>query len=85
MGRAIDMEKDIDIIKSRVKKLENIARGMSDTIEDLEETIDVLIDKEKAKEKKTDGKEKSNNETDDGSSGKSNKRKTNTVSKTNKS
>ena len=76
MGRAIEMENQIDSINMKLSKLENIVRGMAHTLDELEESVS------KSKEKKTNGKEKSNNEGNDGSSGKSNKRKTNTVSKT---
>ena len=85
MGRAIDMEKDIYEIKIKLKKLENIVRGMTHTMEDLEETLDVIIDEDELKEEKTNVKEKSNDEGNDAGSGKPNKRKTSTVSKTSKS
>ena len=81
MGRAIDMEKDIDILKHKLQKLENIVKGMSHTMSQTKH-IDII---EETKEKKTNGKKKSNNEGNDGSSGKSNKRKANSVSKANKS
>ena len=32
MGRAIDMEKDIGILKTKVEKLENIVMGMTHTM-----------------------------------------------------
>ena len=34
MGRAIDMEKDIDVLKAKVEKLENIVRGMSHQLDE---------------------------------------------------
>ena len=34
MGRAIDMEKDIDALKAKVEKLENIVRGMSHQLDE---------------------------------------------------
>ena len=37
MGRAIDMEKDIDMLKREVKRLENIVRGMSNSINEMED------------------------------------------------
>ena len=37
MGRAIDMEKDIDMLKAQVKSLEDIVRGMTHTMDGLEE------------------------------------------------
>ena len=57
MGRAIDMEKDIDGLKLRVEKLENIVRGMTHTVSQREH-IDLV---EETKPKETDEKEKTNN------------------------
>ena len=37
MGRAIDMEKDIDVLKKQVKKLEDIVRGMTHTMDSFSE------------------------------------------------
>ena len=37
MGRAIDMEKDIDMLKRKVEKLENTVRGMTHTIDEIDE------------------------------------------------
>ena len=37
MGRAIDMEKDIDMLKIEVEKLNNIVRGMSSSLSELED------------------------------------------------
>ena len=45
MGRAIDMEKDIDALKKQVEKLENIVRGMSHQLE--EASIPVTVRGEK--------------------------------------
>ena len=73
MGRAIDMEKDIDILKSKVEKLENIVRGMTHTMSEtkhidlVEETKEKIGDKEKT--------EKTNNKRSSKSNRKSNKRK----------
>ena len=64
MGRAIDMEKDIDMLKMQVKKLEDIVRGMSHT---MSETKHIDIVKE-TKPKESDEKKKANNE-GDGKSG----------------
>jgi len=70
MGRAIDMEKDIDALKIKVEKLENTVRGMCSKLDELDEKstktkhIDIT---EEVKEKK-DGKKKANNK---GSSSKS--------------
>ena len=70
MGRAIDMEKDIDKLKAEVKKLNNIVRGMSN---ELTEVTEVLFEEEEEvkKEDKKDAKEKANAK-GNGKSGKSN-------------
>ena len=59
MGRAIDMEKDIDELKKEVKRLDNIVRGMSSELTDVTE---VLFEEEEVeiKEEKKDGKKKAN-------------------------
>ena len=65
MGRAIDMEKDIDALKIQVKKLEDIVRGMTHTMDSFSEKstttehID-LVDDVKVEEEKDNGKEKAN-------------------------
>ena len=72
MGRALDMEKDIDMLKKQVKSLEDIVRGMTHTMDGLEEKssktehID-LVDDVKPEEDK-DGK-KANNKTSSKSAG----------------
>ena len=45
MGRAIDMEKDIDTLKLRVEKLENQVRGMVSRIDELDEDMDEIYEK----------------------------------------
>ena len=70
MGRAIDMEKDIDMLKTKVEKLENIVRGMTHTVSQREH-IDLV---EEIKPKETDEKKETNNEGDGKSSVKSNRR-----------
>ena len=55
MGRAIDMEKDIDMLKIEVQKLNNIIRGM---VGELSEINDVIFEEEETKEEKKDGKKK---------------------------
>ena len=45
MGRAIDMEKDIDALKTQMKKLENTVRGMVSKLDDLEEDMDEIYEK----------------------------------------
>ena len=90
MGRAIDMENDIDKLKVKVEKLENQVRGMISKIDEISEKssktkhIDLVEDvgaeiEDNKKEK--DGKKKTDNEGDaksskqpDSKSGKSNKR-----------
>ena len=80
MGRAIDMEKDIDVLKAKVEKLENIVRGMTHTMSERKH-IDLV---EETKEK-TDGEKKTNDEGNGKSSGKSNKRKSASSTKNSKS
>ncbi len=38
MGRAIDMEKDIDVLKSKVERLETAFDGLASTVESLQDT-----------------------------------------------
>ena len=80
MGRAIDMEKDIGILKTKVEKLENIVRGMTHTMSETKH-VDIV---EETKEK-TDGKKETNDEGNGKSSRKSNKRRSTTASKNSKS
>ena len=70
MGRAIDMEKDIDGLKLRVQKLEDIVRGMTHTVSQREH-IDLV---EETKPKESDEKKETNNEGDGKSSVKPNRR-----------
>ena len=80
MGRAIDMEKDIDTLKLRVEKLENQVRGMVSKLDEINEKssktkhIDLTEVKNETKEEKT------NNEGD----GKSSKSVNTTKSKSSK-
>ena len=69
MGRAIDMENDISVLKMKVEKLENIVRGMTHTMSETKH-IDIV---EETKEK-TDGKKETNDEGDGKSSVKPNRR-----------
>ncbi len=70
MGRAIDMEKDIDALKIQVEKLENQVRGMVSKIDEISEKssktkhIDLTEVKDETKEKET-------NDEGNGKSGKS--------------
>ena len=81
MGRAIDMEKDIDVLKTKVEKLENIVLGMSDVLDKVEERV---LGKEK-KETSKDGKKKTNNKRNTKSSKQSDNGKTDVNSKASKS
>jgi len=77
MGRAIDMEKDIDMLKAQIKSLEDIVRGMTYKMDGLEEkstTIEHvnLVDDVKVEEE-NDGKEKANDKRDGKSSKSDNK------------
>ena len=71
MGRAIEMEKQIYVLEDRVEKLESIVRGMTYSIDELENKssktkhIDII---EETKPKESDEKKKANNE-GDGKSG----------------
>ena len=80
MGRAIDMEKDIDVLKTKVEKLENIVRGMTHTMSETKHIDLVEITKEKA-----DGEKETNNEGNGKSSRKPNKRKSTSSAKNSKS
>jgi len=89
MGRAIDMEKDINSLKLKVEKLENIVRGMTHSMDEMSEKstktkhID-LVDDVKTEEE-TDGKEeKANDEGSNASSGSGNKSSRSTKKKTSK-
>ena len=71
MGRAIDMEKDIDTLKLRVEKLENQVRGMVSKLDEINEKssktkhVDLTEVKNETKEEKTnnEGNGKSNKST----------------------
>ena len=76
MGRAIDMEKDINQMKIRLEKVERTLNGMAYTLDEIEEksskTKHVDIIKETKKEV-TNEEKKTNNEGNGKSSGKSNR------------
>ena len=80
MGRAIDMEKDIDYLKMKVNKLENTIRGMCSKLDELDNAIfdyeedveEVVEEVVKEKKEKKDGK-KANNKTSSSSSKRSTK------------
>ena len=69
MGRAIDMAKDIVVLKQKVEKLENIVRGMTHTVSQ-RKNIDLI---EETKPKESDEKKKTNDEGDCKSSVKPNR------------
>tara|TARA_R110002110_G_scaffold72712_1_gene193292 strand:- start:13 stop:294 length:282 start_codon:yes stop_codon:yes gene_type:complete len=72
MGRAIDMEKDIYILKEQVKKLDDIVRGMTHEMDGLSEKstktthIDLVDD---VKVEEDSDVKKANNKTSSKSSG----------------
>ena len=88
MGRAIDMEKDIDMLKREVKRLENIIRGMSSSINEMEDKstktthIDLVDD---VKEEDNSGEEKANDKGSSKSSGNTKSKHGNSKSKNTKS
>ena len=67
MGRAIEMEKQIYVLEDRVEKLESIVRGMTYSIDELENKssktkhIDIIVE---TKPKESDEKKKTNDEGD---------------------
>ena len=88
MGRAIDMEKDISVLKEDVERLENIVRGMCTILDELEEKstktthID-LVDDVKEEEDNS-GEEKANDEGSSKSSGDTKSKHGNSKAKNNK-
>ena len=89
MGRAIDMENDIQVLKLKVEKLENVVRGMTHSMDEMSEKstktkhID-LVDDVKTEEE-TDGKEEKANDKGSNSSSRSdNKSSRSTKKKTSK-
>ena len=59
MGRAIDMEKDIDALKGKVERLETAFEGLASTVETLENTAPAKkhVDLHKKSDTKKDKKE----------------------------
>ena len=45
MGRAIDMENDIGVLKTQLKKLEDTVRGMVSKLDGLDEDMDEIYEK----------------------------------------
>ena len=73
MGRAIDMEKDIDTLKLKVEKLDNTVRGMISRLDELNEKstktkhidlTEVKDDKKETKKANTKGNGKSDKSSD---------------------
>ena len=60
MGRAIDMEKDIEALKAEVEKLNNIVRGMSSELTEVTEALFEEEEVEETKKEKENGKKKAN-------------------------
>ena len=62
MGRAIDMEKDIDALKLKIEKLDNTVRGMVSKLDQLDEksTKTKHIDLTEVKNDKKEGKKANN-------------------------
>ena len=60
MGRAINMQKDIDAIKIELERLNNIVRGMAS---ELSEVSDIVFEEETAEETE-DVKEEADNQGD---------------------
>ena len=81
MGRAIQMEKDIDAIKSRLDRMDRVLSGVCSTLSELEDAVFETENEEEIE----DGKKETNNEGNDTSSNKSNKRKADALSETSKS
>ena len=76
MGRAIDMEKDIDVLKLKIEKLDNTVRGMVSKLDQLDEKstktkhidlTEVNNDKKETKKADNKGDGKSNKSADNGS------------------
>mgnify|MGYP003153625576 CR=1 FL=1 len=63
MGRAIDMEKDIGVLKLKLEKLENTVRGMTSKLDELDDAVFEYEEKDTVKKEtkeKEDGKKKAN-------------------------
>ena len=60
MGRAIDMQKDIEMLKTKLERLDNIVRGMAS---ELSEVSDIVFEEETTEETE-DVKEEADNQRD---------------------
>ena len=98
MGRAIDMENDIQVLKLKMEKLENTVRGMVSKLDSLDEKssktkhVDLVEDVKVEEDLGStitgvykNEKEKADNEGNDRSSVKSNKRRTKSKKSSDKS
>ena len=85
MGRAIDMEKDIDMLKMKVEKLQNIVRGMANSMKEMEDKssktkqVDLVDD---VKTEEEDVKKEADNKTSSSSGKRSNAKNRNSKGKT---
>ena len=61
MGRAIDMQKDIEMLKTKLERLDNIVRGMAS---ELSEVTSAVFEEEEIIEEAEDVKEETNNQGD---------------------
>ena len=61
MGRAIDMQQDIDMLKTKIERLDNIVRGMAS---ELSEVTNAVFEEEEIIEETEDVKEEADNQGD---------------------
>tara|TARA_Y100001973_G_C5160626_1_gene313316 strand:+ start:942 stop:1184 length:243 start_codon:yes stop_codon:yes gene_type:complete len=61
MGRAIDMQKDIEMLKTKIERLDNIVRGMAS---ELSEVTNAVFEEEEIIEETEDVKEEADNQGD---------------------
>ena len=87
MGRALDMEKDIDMLKIKIETLEGIIRGLAYTVDEMSEKatktthIDLVDDVKEEETKNVKTKEKANDEGSGSSNRKRNKKSGKSTSK----
>ena len=61
MGRALDMQKDIEMLKTKLERLDNIVRGMAS---ELSEVTNAVFEEEEIIEETEDVKEEADNQGD---------------------
>ena len=61
MGRAINMQKDIEMLKTKLERLDNIVRGMAS---ELSEVTNAVFEEEEIIEETEDVKEEADNQGD---------------------